>query len=289
MQEFNIKDRIITAPNLSVVMAVLNEERHLDECLASCAFAGEIVVVDTKSSDRTPEICREWGVTYIDSDIDGILEKKRLALREAKTEWAINVDADERITSELAAEISALLQTNPERNGYEIRRRNFYLGRWVRFGEFGKNYVPRLIRRGKAQILGTDPHDHIVIEGKFGRMKHPMNHFVYRDLSHQIRTVDRFSTIAARFMKERGKRFSWLDLLFRPGFRFFRGYVLQLGFLDGLAGIAIAAGAMYYNFAKFIKLRELELAEIAEKEKGLYEAASNQQDESEKLPPGLKK
>lgn len=251
---------------MSVKVVVLNEERHLAECLDTVSFADEIVVVDSHSTDATPDIARRHGARYVDGDYRGIDDKKRAALALCTREWVFSIDADERVTPDLRAEIERVIAAGcdgSDVNGYYVRRRSRHMGRWIRFGEWGRDDVLRLVRRRAARYEGLDPHPKLVVTGRTERFRGLLLHHAYRDFAHQVATVQRYSELVAADMHARGQRYSFRAALLRPIFRFLKSYVWQLGFLDGLPGLAIAYSSLYYDFAKYVKLREMEIAEAS--------------------------
>ncbi len=250
-----------TGPPLSVAVIVQDEERNLEACLESVRFADEIVVVDSHSTDRTVEIARRFTDRIFQREYQGQVDKKNHAVEKCSHDWVLSVDADERVSPELAREIRAVLTSHGEAiAGFEIRRRTFYMGREIRHGEWNPDWVLRLFDRRRGRFGGTDPHDRVEVTGPVARLSGTMDHHPYRDFAHQIARVQHFSTLAARAFHEQGRRAGLWMLLVRPWFRFVKGYVLKLGFLDGIPGLAIAAASGFYAFARAVKLWELRRA-----------------------------
>jgi glycosyltransferase involved in cell wall biosynthesis len=247
------------APKLSVCIIVQDEEAHMEACLESVAWADEVVVVDSWSSDQTVAICEKHGAKVVQREYQGQVDKKNHAVEQASHDWVLSVDADERITPESATEIRATLAA-PDRSAiaYRIRRRTFYFGREIKHGEWNPDWVVRLFDRRHAKFGGTDPHDHVVPDGTVRDLREPMLHYSYRDYAQQIERIQKFSGFAAQAYLDRGKRAGLWMLLVRPWFRFFKGYVLKLGFLDGIAGLAVAVGSGFYAFSRAVKLWELQ-------------------------------
>jgi hypothetical protein len=187
------------------------------------------------------------------------VEQKNFAVEQAEHDWVLSVDADEVVTPELRDEICELLSSGSElAAGYSFPRRTFYLGRWIRHGGWYPDGAIRLFQKSKGRFVGDDPHDRVEVVGDVGHLENHLVHFNYKNISDHLATVDRFSTVAARVMHEKGKRASLLKLAFKPPVKFFETYIWKLGILDGMAGFVIAVVSSYYMFLKFAKLWEMQ-------------------------------
>ena len=235
-----------------------NEEANIADCLESVRWCDELVVVDSLSSDRTPEIARRYTERLIQRPWAGYVAQKQFALEQATGDWVLHLDADERCTPELRAAIRAAL-AGPEADrlaGFEVRRHVHYLGRWIDHGGWYPDWKLRLVRRGRARWTGTDPHDRLAADGPVARLEADLVHYTYRDFAHQLRTVERFADVVAEGWRKDGRRFSLLDAVFHPPAKFLECYVWKQGFRDGWPGFVIAATSAFYVFAKQVKLRE---------------------------------
>ncbi|MBI3268324.1 MAG: glycosyltransferase family 2 protein [Planctomycetes bacterium] len=241
---------------VSALVLTFNEEENVRECLESLAWADERIVVDSCSTDRTVELARELGARVVQRPWNGINEQRAFALTESVHEWVFCLDADERVTPELAAELRRVLEAGADRDGYEIPRRTWYLGRWIAHGGWYPDRKLRLFRKTKGRFGGHDPHDRFLLASEPGRLQGEIVHFTYRSFSQQLRTIDRFSDVAARAWAAQGQRPGLLKLLVRPAWKFVETYVLKLGFLDGLPGFIISVSTSFYLFAKYVKLWE---------------------------------
>ncbi|MBI4746491.1 MAG: glycosyltransferase family 2 protein, partial [Deltaproteobacteria bacterium] len=170
--------------------------------------------------------------------------------------WILSIDADERVTPELAAEIKEALK-GPKADAYSVPRHVFYLGRWINHSGWYPDRKIRLFRRDKGRWGGIDPHDTVIVSGEVNCLKGDLIHYSFRDIAHHINTMNSFTTIASKEYVKLGKRFRLTDILFRPVFMFFKSYVLKQGFRDGLPGLVIAVAAAYHVFIKYAKLWEL--------------------------------
>ena len=247
-------------PTVSAIVVCFNEEGNIGACLESLRWCDEIVVVDSFSTDRTVEICRRYTNRVVQREWRGYIDQKTYALSQATKEWALSVDADERITPELREEIGqALVRDRDSYAGYAVPRLVFYLRRWWWRGGWYPDYTVRLFRRDRATWGGSEPHDKILVDGRIRRLRHPLHHFTYRDMEDHIRRINRFTSISSRELSKSGRRWRVTDALLRPAARFLRCYFLKRGFMEGFAGFYVAVTAAMYVFLRYAKLWELEL------------------------------
>ena len=244
-------------PKLSVVTITRNEERHIDAALASVAWADEILVVDSGSTDRTVELARRHTARVSHRDWTGYGAQKDHATGLATHDWVLSLDADERISPELATEIQILLRQTPRHRGYRVPRTTWYLGRWIRTTDWYPDYQLRLYDRRVAR-WSTDPvHESVRVEGPVGRLQHEIRHLAYQDLSSHLATIDRYTTLAAQRLRSDGRASGPLALLVYPAAAFLRNYVLRRGCLQGVPGLVVSLMNAYYVFIKHAKLWEL--------------------------------
>ncbi len=246
---------------VSVCVITKDEEENLPDCLESVKWADEIVVVDSRSTDRTREIAAAAGARVIERDFPGHVEQKNFALEQAGGDWVLCLDADERCTPALREAIRAVLAGDPPLAGYAVRRHAFHLGRWIDHGGWYPDRKLRLFDRRRGRWGGRNPHDRVEVEGPVGRLEGDLLHLSYRSLSDHLRQIDFFTTIAAREKRARGERPSLARLVLHPPGKFLRMYLLKGGFLDGVPGLVVASMGSWYVFLKYAKLRELEGAD----------------------------
>jgi glycosyltransferase involved in cell wall biosynthesis len=247
-------------PTVSAIVVCFNEEKAIGACLDSLRWCDEIVVVDSFSTDRTVEICRQYTERVVQRNWAGYRDQKAFAHSLATKDWVLLVDSDERVPPDLRDEINLTLSSDAGGYaGFSVPRLVFYLGRWWRRGGWYPDYDVRLFRRERATWGGTDPHEKILVDGKVRRLRHPLQHYSYRNIEDHVQRINHFTSISARELWKEGKRCHLGDALFRPAFRFFRSYVLKRGFLEGFAGFYVAVTAAVYVFLKYAKLWELEL------------------------------
>ena len=239
---------------LACIVVAGNEIAHIRGCLESVAFADEIVVVDSFSTDGTFEVCHEYTSRVLRRAWTGYRDQKAYALSQSSHPWILNVDADERVSPELRAAIDRVLTSDGSGwDGFEIPRLVHYLGRWWRYGGWYPDLRLRLFRRERATWGGTDPHEHVILRGRIGRLDSPLWHFTYDDVSDHVATIDRFTTIASRSGRKPPRRASWSQLLLRPAGRFLRFYVLRGGFRMGFPGLFAGISAAVYGHLKYAK------------------------------------
>jgi glycosyltransferase involved in cell wall biosynthesis len=238
---------------VSGIVTCFNEEPNLRACLESLAWCDEIVVLDSFSTDRTPEIAKSFPrVRFFERAYYGAAAAKNYALDHAAHEWAFILDADERCTPELKREIEALLAAGPEHGAYTVKRRCFFLGREIRFSGWRRDRVVRLIRRGAARHANARVHPKVIVRGEAPVLASPLLHFMIEDFHEYLKRMVRYGHWGAAQAWREGKRASSLaDVAFRPAWRFFRTFVLQLGFLDGGVGVAFCLCQAFATYAKW--------------------------------------
>ncbi len=242
---------------LTVTVITRNEAANLAAALESVRWADEIVVVDSESTDETVEIARRYTTAVIVRPWPGYVDQKNFAAAQAAHDWILSLDADERVSPELAAEIRGVLATPPQADGYRIPRVAFHFGRWIRSTDWYPDFQLRLYDRRRATWAGRHVHESVKTEGPVKRLRGELQHYAYRDLSHHVQTMDRYTTLAARQMFEDGRRANLFHVLVLPRLAFFRNYILRGGVWDGMPGLVISVMNAYYVGLKFAKLWEL--------------------------------
>jgi glycosyltransferase involved in cell wall biosynthesis len=242
---------------ISAIIITRNEEKNIGPCLESLSFVDEIVVVDSNSDDRTVPIARKYTQKVYDFEWKGFGETKQYALEQTSHDWVLWLDADERISPELASEIKSTLEKESPFSGYRMPRKAFFLGRWMRHGGWYPGYVVRLFRKEKGRFDSANVHERLHVDGPVGMLNAPILHYTDDSIQHYYEKFNRYTSLAAEELVKRGKRYSMLDLLFRPGFMFLKMYLFKAGFLDGLEGLQLAVFSSNYVFTKYAKLREL--------------------------------
>ena len=246
---------------VSACVIAYNEERNLRRCLESLDWADEIVVVDAFSEDRTPEIAREFTDRVFQNAWPGHVAQKNFAVDRASHEWVFAIDADEEVSPGLRESLRRAVREGDGRyRGYWVARRVYYLGRWMGHCGWYPEYRLRLFRKHAGRWTGINPHDRVAVNGSTSRLDGDLYHYPNESLNAHFETIGRYAEIWAREMAARGRRFRWMDLATRPPFRFFRMFILRLGFLDGVAGLVASGMGAVYVFAKYAKLWERQRA-----------------------------
>lgn len=243
---------------ISLVVIAQDESDRIADCLRSAEFCADRFVLDGGSRDDTVAIARAAGARAEFRRFDGFVSQKSAALERALQPWVLSLDADERVSPRLAAEIRALFAAGePACDGYEFPRLSHHLGRWIRHGGWYPDRKLRLFRRGRGRIAGRDPHDRVEVDGRIGRLRGDLLHHPYRSLEQHLARMERYTTIAAAELHAAGRGAATLHWLLRPPLAFLRAYFLRAGFLDGGAGLRLAVLEARYQRLRFAKLRAL--------------------------------
>ena len=240
----------------SVVLITRNAAAQLPDCLASVAFADEVIVVDSGSTDGTGELAARMGARVVAKEWLGFGRQKQFAVEQAAHDWVLCLDADERVSPELAASLVRALQA-PAAPVYRMARRNRFMGRWLRHGEGYPDWSPRLFDRRQARWSDDEVHEKVLYAATPGTLEGDLLHESAEDLARYLEKQNRYSTLAAEAMHRGGRRAGAAELLFSPVVRFLKFYLLRLGFLDGLPGLVhISIGCMnsYLKYAKLIEM-----------------------------------
>jgi glycosyltransferase involved in cell wall biosynthesis len=248
-----------THPRISACIITKNEEEKIRDCLESVRWADEIIIVDSHSTDATVKICREYTDKVIIRDWPGHIEQKNFAIDQATHPWILSVDADERVSDNLLEEIEKLRNNGQleKADGYQMPRLVNYAGQWIHYCGWYPGYKIRLFRKDKGRWGGINPHDLVACSGTVRTLKGDLLHYSFDSISDHLKTIDSFTTISAEELHKKGKKAGRLTLIFRPIWCFFRMYFLQLGLLDGTAGLTICTLSACHTFVKYAKLREL--------------------------------
>ncbi|MCC5916491.1 MAG: glycosyltransferase family 2 protein [Cryomorphaceae bacterium] len=246
---------------ITAIIPCFNEEKKIETALASVAFADEILVVDSFSTDGTLELAKKYGARIIQREYGYSADQKNWAIPQAKNEWIVLLDADEWLSEELQMEIKNVVASNPSDDGFWIKRENIFMGRRMRFGQWRGDKVIRLFHRDRCRYEDKRVHAEIICEGSTGLLKGKISHDTYRGFSAMIQKADRYTTWKAAD-RLTGKKIGWFDLVIKPGFAFFREYFLQLGFLDGYPGFISANHSGWTKFVRAVKIMRMQKGEV---------------------------
>jgi len=258
------QNRTPGAPRLSVIIITQNEAHLLGECLASVAFADEIIIVDGGSTDETQALCREFAaqqqqrggpqVRLFVRPWPGFAAQKQFAFEQARGEWILSLDSDERITPALAAEIQSVLQDPTAADGYYLPRLSTFLGKFMRHGGWYPGYQLRLFRAARARLINTHAHEGFEVTGTRAHLQHDMLHYTHRTLEESLARMNRYSSLEA--LDRAGRRVHWWDFFFRPLAAFWNKYVAKQGWRDGQHGLVLALVTAMVKLALYLKLWE---------------------------------
>jgi glycosyltransferase involved in cell wall biosynthesis len=240
---------------LSACIITYNEADRIEACLKSVGFCDEIIVVDSHSTDATRALAQALGARVIERDWPGYRSQKQFAIESASHDWVLCLDADERVTAQLRSEIEALREGGFARfAGWSIPRITDYFGRFLRHGNAYPDRLIRLFDRRRGGWIGYEIHENTRVQGPVGKLRGHLEHYSYRSLTdHQLR-MQRYADLMARALHERGKRCGLGKVLLNPQWRFVRGYLLRLGFLDGWRGLVFALIEANYVRRKYLGL-----------------------------------
>lgn len=246
---------------LSVFIMTFNEKAKIKDCLESVKWADEIVVMDSFSTDGTVEMCREYGAKIVQEKFIGFGKLRNLALDNCSNDWILSVDADERVTDELKAEVLGLLASGPKADAYYVPRYSHFLTFRVRHCGWYPDYrQPQFFNRKKMRYTEQLVHETYELNGTIGYLKGHCLQYPFFTLEQFLKKMDRYSTLRAEEMHAAGKKFSVINLIVNPAAMFFRMYVMKLGFLDGIVGLLLSfLYGYYYTMVKYVKLWEKNL------------------------------
>lgn len=232
---------------VTAVVLTKNEEKNIVDCLESLSFCDEIVVVDDSSQDRTVEIAKKFGARVINHALSGDFSRQRnFGLYNAKNEWVLFVDADERVTKGLAAKIVAITNSDSY-DGYFIKREDIIWGRRLKYGETSKIRLLRLGKKTSGKWMGK-VHEKWLIKGKIGKLSDSLDHYPHQTIAEFLSEINYYSTLRAQELYLKKIDVKWYTILFYPKAKFFLNFILRLGFLDGLPGFVYAIMMSFHSF-----------------------------------------
>lgn len=238
-----------TMQTLTVIIPTFNEEKYIQDCLHSVAFAHQIIIVDSFSTDDTLNIAKNFNCEIIQRKFDNFSNQKNEAIKLAKGDWILFVDADERVPHKLKYELLQAIE-NPKHNAYKIKFPHFYMNRFLYHTE---NKVVRLVKNDGVFFEG-DVHEKLIYKGTVGLLNNFMIHYTYKGLFHYIKKKDSYAWFQAKMSTDKNKKATYFHLVFKPFYRFFHTYFIRRGFLDGIPGLAVATIDAYGVFSRYVKM-----------------------------------
>jgi glycosyltransferase involved in cell wall biosynthesis len=250
---------ILAEGSVTAIVITFNEERNIRGCLESLHWCDETIVVDAGSTDATAAVAREFTAQVSVREWDGYGRARNFALERARSDWVLVLDADERVPEPLSRELMSLAEAGGEgEQVYEVARRAFFLGKWIRHSGWYPGFVPRFFRRGAARYDDAQVHEKLIFSGGSGRLREPLDHHTDDTLFHYFGKFNRYTSLAAADLHG-GRRFSVWQLLVKPPALFLKMYLFRLGVLDGIHGLLLALLSASYVFVKYAKLGEREM------------------------------
>lgn len=245
---------------ISIIIPTLNEAENLAELLALLGWADEVIVIDSFSKDSTEEIAKQHNCTFYQRKYDSPASQKNWAIEKAKNNWIFILDADERPTLQLVNEIQNILKINNDKTvAYKIKRRNYFMGKRVRFSGWQNDKITRLIHKKFCRYNENQVHEEIIAEGEVKNLKNHLLHFTFKNMEHFTSKMDRYAAWSAQDHDKKTGRITIYHLYFKPAYRFFKHFIWQLGFLDGKIGWTISqimARSVYKRYVYLLELRK---------------------------------
>jgi len=242
---------------ITATIITLNEERNIARAIESLRCCDEIVMLDSGSADRTVELAEKFGARTIESPWRGYAGQKNWAAEQAANDWILSLDADEALSEALEGEIWSLKKTGPKYDAYTMPRLAQYLGKWILHSGWYPDRKVRLYHRSKAKWIGSFVHESVQVDGRIGHLDANLLHFTCDSLSEHLKTMDRYTTLAAEELVSHKAKIQTRHMILDPAWTFVRTYFLQRGFQDGLEGLTIAYMAALYTFLKYAKARNM--------------------------------
>lgn len=239
---------------LSVMIITKNEESNIRNCLESVKWAGEIIIVDSGSTDKTVEICKEYTHHITVTNFPGFGPQKNRALANCTGHWVLSLDADETLSPDLQKEIQAIVEANLDQDAYTIRRISSYCGKVIKWGDWRNDLSTRLFKRSKGKFSEDLVHEKLIIDGLTSTLKAPLFHNAFANYEQVLHKMNFYSTLGAKTKLKQGKKGGLIRALIHAGWTFARGFGLRFGFLDGFHGFMLAVSNAEGTYYKYLKL-----------------------------------
>jgi len=250
---------------ITAIIPTFNEEKHIRKAIKSVIWADEIIVIDSFSKDKTLDIAREYNVKIVQNEYKYSAHQKNYIIPKATYNWIILLDADEEVSSQLKDEIINTVNSNPKFDGYWIKRDNMFMGKKIRYGNWKNDRVIRLFKRDTCKYEDKRVHAEIISDGKIGELKCKIKHDTFRNLDNYLFRLTRYARWKAKDRYVKTSKVGFYHLSIRPGFYFFKSYILKLGILDGLQGFILSCLGAYSLFIRYLMIMEQQQNEKANK------------------------
>ena len=244
----------MTANKITGIIPTFNEELHIAAAIESLSFVDELIVIDSYSTDKTVEIANAKSVKLIQRKFDDFSSQKNFAINLASHDWVFILDADERVPIELQKEVLSKVNKVTTKSAFWIKRSNFFMKRRIKHSGWKNDKVIRLFKKEECKYNGKLAHEEIHTEGEIGLLKNSLDHYTYKDFNSFIKKKNLYAQLQAKELAKKGKSPNAFHFLFKPSFRFFKHFILQRGFLDGIEGFFIASFYAYTIFVRYVNL-----------------------------------
>jgi len=242
----------MTKAPLSVTIITLNEESNIKRAINSVNWADEIIVVDSGSQDQTCTIASQLGAKVVKNNWPGFGQQKNYAHDLAKNDWILNIDADEEVTDSLAKEIQNFLHHPDDKvHGFYLKRKTFYLNRWIMYGGWYPNKLVRMSRKNASRWTTPEVHEELKVNGNLKTFENPLQHFGFKNIKDQVQKNLTYSHYGHVELKKKNVKKNIFKLILKPFGKFFETYIFKLGFLDGVPGLIISLNAAHSIFLKY--------------------------------------
>lgn len=251
--------------NLSAIIIAKDEEKNIARCLESLqdVIDDAVVIVDSRTTDNTFEVAKKYSFTNCEKiEWQGFSKTKIYAVSKTKYDWILWIDADEELTNELKIELKKFKQKTPLFDCYDVARRAYFLGKWIKHSGWYPNRIKRLFNKTKVFFDDKQVHEGLNINGEIGHLQNDLNHYTDPNIRHYLEKLNIYTSLASNELHLKNKKANIADIIIRPLFIFLKMYFIKLGFLDGFHGFLLASFSSFYVFTKYVKLWELNKNEI---------------------------
>ena len=248
---------------ISVCIIAKNEEKNIERCLRSVSWADEIILIDAESNDRTCELAKALGAKVLVKRWEGYSVQKEFAVNQAVHEWVLAVDADEEVTEKLMLEIQNILKNQPPIKGFEIPRKSFFLGKWIRYGGWYPGYQLRLFRKLSVRMNHRPVHEGFQIDGEVGKLESDINHYSYDSLHHYLEKMNDYSSLDVANKLKKTEKVFWYNFVLNPLSSFLRTYFSLQGYKDGIHGFLLSLYSALHVLVIYCKVWEYQQAQLS--------------------------
>lgn len=245
---------------LSAIVIAKDEEKNIERCLSSMVNVIDdvLLIIDSSTTDKTYELAKKYH--FVNCEIiewKGFAKTKTYAVSKTKYDWVFWIDADEEITDELKKELIEFKKSSPSFDCYDVARRAYFLGKWIKHSGWYPGRIKRLFNKQKVSFDEKNVHEGLVVNGQVGHLQNDLNHYTDPNIYHYLNKLNNYTTLAAKDLHVQNKTAGLNDIILRPIFIFIKMFILRLGFLDGFHGFILAALSSFYVFTKYVKLWEM--------------------------------